>query len=101
VTAGAILTMRQIDASISLNGPATFSALNTSYPGINGLETFPGPLGSDDVDLTTPTAIDLSLRTTKNSKDTFGFTVANTDSDGDGVIDCSDICVDNAYETED
>lgn len=100
MTAWAILTMRQLDATISLNGPATFTALNTSYPGLNGLETFWGALGGDDVDLTSDTAIDLSLRTTKNSKDTFGFTVTNTDSDGDGVIDCSDVCVDNAWATE-
>lgn len=76
-----------------INGPATFPSINTSFPGLQGLETFPGPLGGDDVDLTNSTTIDFSLRTIKLSKDTFSFTYLDTDSDGDGVIDCDDNCI--------
>lgn len=51
VTAGMIMTMRQLDATITLNGPATFTALDTSYALPNGIETFPGALGGDSVRL--------------------------------------------------
>lgn len=89
------MIFRTIVGSLVINGPATFPSINTSYPGLQGLETYPGPLGGDDVDLTNSTTIDFTMRTLKLSKDTFSFTYLDTDSDGDGVIDCEDNCIEN------
>lgn len=92
VTSARIGQFKRIEGTLTINGGGVVSDLDTTFPGVTGLETFPGPLGGDDADIVSDTLISFSLRTLRASKDTFSFMYTQTDSDEDGVADCSDLC---------
>lgn len=99
VTSANIWQFKSIEGSLVINWGGEFTSINTTIPWVIGLETFWGPLGGDSANLTSSTTIDFDFRTLKSSKDTLGY-VIDLDADDDGVADCTDVCINNAFETE-